>query len=626
MTSRSQRTRYLWILCFVAGLVFKIYGQAGIDTQLVHRWVDTAWDIRFDQPNKTFVLAGKILEESTPDFYFGMVNGLQLQGEGYYIVGKLDSAITWYTKALDVAKAEKDNFEIGNSSTSLATIYKDQGKSDSSLVYFQQAIILFSEAGDSSSLSDALLRYGHVHNDMGHHERAIEAYLHSIRICEALGREDYIAYNYGAIGIVHDKQRNYVQAEEYFLQALKLFNKLDDQYGMMSIQNNLGILYKNQKDYSKSLEAYNHSLAIADSISFDRGQLTAHTNLGILNVEMGQFESALKHCTTGANLALELGAREALADNLNWQARAQVGLHDYNAALLNAMKALDLGKEVPSMERQRDAHLTLTEIYSGQHNYMQSLTHYKEFGAIKDSLYNIDKSKQISELLTLYETEKKDKEIELFAKNAEIDSIRKTRLWIALGLSFLIGGLLIYSQWIRHTRDRKIMHQENELEVQRRQAAEMETHRMTRELDFKKQELAAKALQLARKNEFLLSVHDQVDHIRTNPEVSVSDSARQITRQIMRDVESEEDWDQFLSSFREVHRDFMEQLQHIYPEISKSEMRLACLMKMNLSGKEIASMLNISPDGIKKARYRLRKKLDLDSEVDIQEFLLAFPG
>jgi len=614
------------LVCLFAGTTYKLNGQVGVDTLLVRRWVDTAWKVRFEEPMHAFVLAKRILSESQPSYYFGIVNGLQLQGEAYFGIGKLDSAVIWYAQALQLAVERKDQVEIANGYTSLASIYLNQGKRDSSLHYYQSAISIFSEMGDSSSLSDALLRYGNVHNDMGHHELAIEAYLNSIRICEALHRDDYIAYNYGAIGVVHDKQRNFAKAEEYFLKALKIFVALDDGFGQMGIYNNLGILYKNQKDYQKSLDAYIQSLFFADSTHFGRGQLSAHTNLGILYTEMRHFENAIHHTTIAVNLASEFEAKEPLADNLNWMARAQMGLHDYTNALLNAQQALKLGEEVQSLERQRDANLTLSEIFAGQQIFDQSLLYYKTYGLIKDSLYTIEKSKQMSELLTLYETEKKDKEIELLAKNAEIDTIRKTRLWVALALSFIVGGLLIYNQWIRRTRDRKILSQKNELEVHRRQTAELETQKVTRELDFKKQELAAKALQLARKNEFLQSVHEQVDSMRTNTEVSVAESARRINKQIMRDIESEEDWEQFLASFREVHRDFLEQLQHAYPDISKSEVRLACLMKMNLSGKELAALLNISPDGIKKARYRLRKKMNLDSEVDIQEFLLAFPN
>ncbi|MGB5236435.1 MAG: LuxR C-terminal-related transcriptional regulator, partial [Flavobacteriaceae bacterium] len=59
------------------------------------------------------------------------------------------------------------------------------------------------------------------------------------------------------------------------------------------------------------------------------------------------------------------------------------------------------------------------------------------------------------------------------------------------------------------------------------------------------------------------------------------------------------------------------------PEITKNELRLMALLKMNLSSKEIATILNISSEGIKKARYRLRKKLDISSEESLQEMVLS---
>jgi DNA-binding CsgD family transcriptional regulator len=380
------------------------------------------------------------------------------------------------------------------------------------------------------------------------------------------------------------------------------------------------------KEYEKSRDAYTQSLMFADSIDFDRGRLSGHTNLGILNVHMGLYENALEHSRIGLDMARQFQAKESISDNLNWMARAQSGLKDYSNALINAEQALMLAKEVQSLEKQRDANLTLSEIHQALGGYDRSLEYFKAHAITKDSLFNAERSKQISELQTIYETEKKDNEIKLLAKNVEIDRIRKTRLWIALGLAILAGVLLIYSQWIRRVRDRKIHKQEKELEVQRRKTSELEKDKVSRELDFKKQELAAKALQLARKNEFLRSLNDEVDKMRGNTEGAVSDSARKISRQIRMDIESEEEWELFLASFREVHREFLDQLQQTYPTITKSEIRFACLMKMNLSAKEMAALLNVTPDGIKKARYRLRKKMELGSDVDIQEFLLAFPN
>ncbi len=617
--------KYFYIFFYLFTSYVDVSAQR-IDTLGIRQAIDSARAYGYNDPAKVMRFAQSALNASGESYYYGKLNALQLIADAYYQTGKMDSALMTYHLALNVSRSHPDINENGNNYTGLATIFTDSGKPDSALAYCTLALDAFRETKDSSSLCDILLRCGNVYSSLGNHDKAIAFYMQSLRICEAIRQDLVVAYNYCAIGIIHDKQGDYAGAEEYFLKAQKEYQRIGDLFGQMTIANNLGILYKNIKDYDKSLQSYQLCLFYADSLHLGKGQMGAHTNLGILYNEMGLYEIALHHARIGLGLAEEFQNRETYADNLNSLARAQIGLKDFPAALQNAKASLRIGKEVQSLEKQRDENLTLSNLYAALQNYEQSLTYYKAYTIVKDSLFSIDRTKKISELEAVYQSEKKDKEIQLLVKNAEIDRFRKKLLWVGLCLSLLAGGLLVYSQWVRRVRDKKIRIQEKVLEEQQRRTLELENEKVTRELDFKKQELAAKALQLARKNEFLQSLNTQVEKIKDDTEGLVSDSARRIARQIRIDVASEEDWEQFLSSFRDVHRDFIEQLLVRYPDVSPGEMRHACLMKMNLSAKEIAAMLNITPEGVKKSRYRLRKKLNMDSDTDIQLFLLSFPS
>jgi DNA-binding CsgD family transcriptional regulator len=89
-------------------------------------------------------------------------------------------------------------------------------------------------------------------------------------------------------------------------------------------------------------------------------------------------------------------------------------------------------------------------------------------------------------------------------------------------------------------------------------------------------------------------------------------------------VQDDEQWEQFATEFSNLNQGFLDKLTAIYGSFSKSEIRLISLLKMSLSSKDIADTLNISDAGIKKARYRLRKKLKLESEEDIQAYLISF--
>ncbi|MEM7382317.1 MAG: LuxR C-terminal-related transcriptional regulator, partial [Bacteroidota bacterium] len=98
---------------------------------------------------------------------------------------------------------------------------------------------------------------------------------------------------------------------------------------------------------------------------------------------------------------------------------------------------------------------------------------------------------------------------------------------------------------------------------------------------------------------------------------------QQLIRSINFDLQNDNNWKNFSRYFEEVHKDFNSNVKAKYPELTSNELRLLALLKMNLSSKEIANILNISPNGIKKARYRLRKKLDISTEESLQDLVIS---
>lgn len=88
------------------------------------------------------------------------------------------------------------------------------------------------------------------------------------------------------------------------------------------------------------------------------------------------------------------------------------------------------------------------------------------------------------------------------------------------------------------------------------------------------------------------------------------------------DTKIDDNWEHFAHHFDKVHNDFLIVLKSRYPNLTPSELKLCAYLRMNLSNKEIAQLINISTRGVEIARYRLRKKLGLTKEVNLFEFLL----
>jgi len=128
---------------------------------------------------------------------------------------------------------------------------------------------------------------------------------------------------------------------------------------------------------------------------------------------------------------------------------------------------------------------------------------------------------------------------------------------------------------------------------------------------------------LAKKNEFLQELEGEVIALKSSVDNSVGKTSSRISRMIQRDANNDADWEQFGKEFSSVHQDFLDRLREQYGTFSKGEMRLISLLRMNMTSKDIASTLRISNEGIRKARYRLRQKMNLDPSVDLAGLIMG---
>lgn len=141
----------------------------------------------------------------------------------------------------------------------------------------------------------------------------------------------------------------------------------------------------------------------------------------------------------------------------------------------------------------------------------------------------------------------------------------------------------------------------------------------------KSQELANSTFRLLRKNDILVQIREELDSLKAEMANRMSERHYQRLRRLIDShMNSEQDWEIFESNFNELHNVFFKHLKQDYPSLSPGDLRLAAYLKMNLSSKEIAPLLNISVRGVENKRYRLRQKMGLDVEVNLTEWLMRY--
>lgn len=143
------------------------------------------------------------------------------------------------------------------------------------------------------------------------------------------------------------------------------------------------------------------------------------------------------------------------------------------------------------------------------------------------------------------------------------------------------------------------------------------------EINYKNSELASSAMHLVKKGELLTKIKTELTHVMKvmdNPQ-SVSELKKMI-KTLSEDDHMDQEWENFTKHFDQVHSNFILSLKEKHPSITNNEIKLCAYLRMNLSTKEIAQLLNISVRGVEISRYRLRKKLGISSEVNLFDYLI----
>jgi ligand-binding sensor domain-containing protein/DNA-binding CsgD family transcriptional regulator len=162
-----------------------------------------------------------------------------------------------------------------------------------------------------------------------------------------------------------------------------------------------------------------------------------------------------------------------------------------------------------------------------------------------------------------------------------------------------------------------------EAETTEKQIIKLQTEKLHAELAGKNRELANSAMSLVYKNELLQKLSQEILKLKDgNGKPLAEDQLRRIQKVIDDGMNDERDWNLFESSFNEAHESFFKKLKVNHPDLVPNDLKLCAYLRMNMSSKEMASLLNISLRGVEIRRYRLRKKLDVPHDKNLVEFLM----
>ncbi|RZL48878.1 MAG: hypothetical protein EOP00_08210 [Pedobacter sp.] len=200
---------------------------------------------------------------------------------------------------------------------------------------------------------------------------------------------------------------------------------------------------------------------------------------------------------------------------------------------------------------------------------------------------------------------------------------------LAYIIYFLIFGFLVYLliklQEKAHLKEQDDLRQKHQIELERneQQITKLQKKQLEADVEFKNKELASTTMHLVQRGKLLSKIGDELLPLvkQTNSSETAND-LKKVIRLLNEAKKLDNDWEQFAIHFDHVHANFLSNLKDKHPNLSPSDLKLCAYLKLNLSSKEIAQLLNITPRAVEVSRYRLRKKLNLKPEVNLFDFLL----
>ena len=531
-----------------------------------------------------------------------------------YITGLYDSSFYYLKQSEKIAWSIKDTIKAINCRHNSAVIHHRIGQLDSAQVLITDNIKWFDKLGDTIQWANSHYLLGNICKDKDFLNLALENMYLALEFHRETNALYPIAEDLLGIGATLNELGNYDEAKPYFQESIALYDSVGRMPNKAQALAYLGAVYTSIDSLSEGEKYLRESLTLSQDLNYQSNTARSFQFLGSLQVKQGNFEEAIESFENAIAIWNNAGSFQNSATVLLNLSKAYLNNNQNQKAkaIFEQLILQDPYKNYSSINV--DASELLAKIYEEENEYATALKYLKLHNTLKDSIALDDQKKQIQELQLMHELEGKEtalklqeQEINTLNQRIKIGQLQKGLIGGGLAASILFFTLLIYS--LNQKQKRKVAE------------TEAEQIKLKQDLAFKEKELTNQTLHLVQKNTFLQKLSDGLeDSIKT--EVNPEDALRKMRTMLKIEPELDRDWDNFKNYFSAVHSDFDSSIKSNYPDITENELRLAYLLKMRLNTSEIAAMLHVLPESIRKSKYRLKKKLGLGKEKDLYDHLV----
>jgi tetratricopeptide (TPR) repeat protein len=521
----------------------------------------------------------------------------------------LDEAKKYADLCLKSAIRSENKYYVAQANNLLGIHQLYVSKFEEALDYFEKTKDLYLEIDRPTMALRPMNNMAVVLDKMGEIDQSLKIHLDILKLLEEEKIEgDQLASSYWNIASIKQSLSKNEEAIKWYKRAYIIYAELGDTLSQTDINFNIGLCQLNLRRLTEAEVIFKNCIEYYQRAGMKVAEAESLDNLGEIYIYKKNYTEANASLLRALNLASEHQGGHLVGQIYRRLNMLYLETNELKKAEKYGLLSLQNAKEYGRDKKIINDYLQLSIVYEKQGKLGLALSNYKNYFAHNDSIFGLEKLNAINEVQLEYEAFKREQEARLYEAEAKQAALEKKGL--IAGILGLFGLLcaLVYGFRQRMAKN-KLAKAKIDLELQHSKA----------KLEQKKKELTAYALQLAHKNEVLEGIKEDVSSIKESNQQDL----QKIVRTIDFNQNDDESWIGFRRRFQAVHKNFESNIKHNFPTITSNELRLMSLLKMTLSSKEIANILNISPDGVKKARHRLRKKLELDPTDSLEDFVLT---
>jgi tetratricopeptide (TPR) repeat protein len=400
-------------------------------------------------------------------------------------------------------------------------------------------------------------------------------------------------------GLASDQDEDYERSVSYYRAALGHFIEANDSIGIAESMEQVGCTYKELEKYQEAHIWYAKAIPLIKRICDSSEIALMYNNYSLLLSYEGNISGSIAYLDSAIQVVHLRNDTYKEMMYLNNKASLYSESGQISKALEIYQQCLAINLQNKWADRLQNNYLGISVAYEAQGDYHNAFDYLKKFYLLKDSLYGEEVQTKIVELE--HSNELLNKQILLDKNQLELSKSKQRLTWYSwVLLSICAVGLLMIYLWRKQVKQKKKEQQESE-----------QNHQNILQI-------------LLSKNSEILELEAQLHQYESAAEPQTETKSNIDFDIYNQRILTDADWASFKNYFEKAYPNYIQRLRDTHSDLTEAEERLFLFMKLNIKIKEAATILGISAESVKKTKTRLRKRLSLAEEVNLQKYITDF--